>query len=210
MPGLVAYLIALCLLLGGGAGALHWLAAPEPAMIAAKSDPKTKSRSSQRRPAEPATAALSATTSEPDSASAQTASDDIDTTASTASIEPPAPQEPVAPAIVGNTPPAAATPSPDSPTRLAHAEISADGVRPAEVPDVRPSKSAAPRAATASDSADIDARPSRPHRRHAGNRPAKRRLEVMTLRTIEFPDGRRVTRLIPYRDRERLLAFGAD
>jgi hypothetical protein len=28
---------------------------------------------------------------------------------------------------------------------------------------------------------------------------------MMTLRTIEFPDGRRETRLIPYRDAERDL-----
>jgi hypothetical protein len=40
----------------------------------------------------------------------------------------------------------------------------------------------------------------------------------MTLRTIEFPDGRRVTRLIPYREADRVpyrqadraLAFDAD
>jgi hypothetical protein len=29
----------------------------------------------------------------------------------------------------------------------------------------------------------------------------------MTLRTIEFPDGRRITQLIPYRGGERALAF---
>jgi hypothetical protein len=32
----------------------------------------------------------------------------------------------------------------------------------------------------------------------------------MTLRTIEFPDGRRVTQLIPYRNGGRLLAFQPD
>ena len=29
----------------------------------------------------------------------------------------------------------------------------------------------------------------------------------MTLRAIEFPDGRRVTQLLPYRSGERALAF---
>jgi hypothetical protein len=32
----------------------------------------------------------------------------------------------------------------------------------------------------------------------------------MTLRTIEFADGRRITQLIPYRGRERALAFDDD
>jgi hypothetical protein len=32
----------------------------------------------------------------------------------------------------------------------------------------------------------------------------------MTLRTIEFPDGRRVTQLIPYRNGERAPAFQPD
>ena len=42
MPALFAYLCALCLLLGGGYGALNWLAAPEPAYIV----PKRSKRSS--------------------------------------------------------------------------------------------------------------------------------------------------------------------
>ena len=33
MPALFGYLCALCLLLGGGYGALSWLAAPEPAHV---------------------------------------------------------------------------------------------------------------------------------------------------------------------------------
>ena len=32
----------------------------------------------------------------------------------------------------------------------------------------------------------------------------------MTLRTIEFPDGRRVTQLFPYRGGERAMAFEPD
>jgi hypothetical protein len=43
-------------------------------------------------------------------------------------------------------------------------------------------------------------------RRSARPAAAERRpLALMTLRTIEFPDGRRATRLIPYRDAERDL-----
>src|ERR1700737_1281174 len=40
MPALLAYLIAVCLLLGGGYGALSWLAAPEPVKVASKAKPK--------------------------------------------------------------------------------------------------------------------------------------------------------------------------
>ena len=56
----------------------------------------------------------------------------------------------------------------------------------------------------------------RPHVRQAGRGSEKRPLEVMTLRTIELPDGRRMTRLIPYRAGDRYredspaMAFGPD
>ena len=55
----------------------------------------------------------------------------------------------------------------------------------------------------------IAARPSkRSTRKMASHRPEKRQLALMTLRTIEFSDGRRMTQLIPYRGRERAMAFG--
>jgi hypothetical protein len=50
----------------------------------------------------------------------------------------------------------------------------------------------------------------RPHGGHPGNRAEKPRLALMTLRTIEFPDGRRVIQLLPYRDSKRALAFDPD
>ena len=40
MPALLAYLVALGLLLGGGFGALTWLAAPEPLRVVTKARPK--------------------------------------------------------------------------------------------------------------------------------------------------------------------------
>ena len=43
MPALFAYLIALGLLLGGGYGALSWLAAPEPVKVVAKAKSKPPS-----------------------------------------------------------------------------------------------------------------------------------------------------------------------
>jgi hypothetical protein len=44
MPALFAYLVAVGLLLGGGYGALSWLAAPEPVKVVAKAKPKPPSR----------------------------------------------------------------------------------------------------------------------------------------------------------------------
>ena len=43
MPALFAYLIAVTLLLGGGYGALSWLATPEPVKVVAKVTPKPPS-----------------------------------------------------------------------------------------------------------------------------------------------------------------------
>src|SRR6267154_1487329 len=40
MPALFAYLLAVGLLLGGGYGALSWLAAPEPVKVVVKAKPK--------------------------------------------------------------------------------------------------------------------------------------------------------------------------
>jgi hypothetical protein len=43
----------------------------------------------------------------------------------------------------------------------------------------------------------------RPYVRQASRRSEHRPLEVMTLRTIELPDGRRITQLIPHRSGDR-------
>lgn len=52
----------------------------------------------------------------------------------------------------------------------------------------------------------------RSHPRQASRHPEraaeKRQLALMVLRTIEYPDGRRVSHLLPYRGRRDALAFG--
>jgi hypothetical protein len=51
----------------------------------------------------------------------------------------------------------------------------------------------------------------RPRLRQASHRHSDgRALALMTMRTIEFADGRRVTQLLPYRSREHVLAFDPD
>jgi hypothetical protein len=211
MPALFAYLISLCLLLGAGAGALNWLAAPEPLKVAAKASPKSKlsSQPVQARPEKIAAASLPTTSLDSAPVPEPSSSADIDKAAS-ASIDPPAPREAGtrAATVDRDAPPDGVTPAPDPQARSAHAEITADEATPAE--KAIPAKPA-PRVLTASASSTADnaARPSKRHRQ-ASSRPEKRKLELMTLRTIQFDDGRRVTQLIPYRGRERALAFGDD
>jgi hypothetical protein len=216
MPALFAYLIALCLLLGGGYGALNWLAAPEPVKVAAKAGPKAKPPSTEARVEETAKADVPATAADagPARSSSASATDDR---GDTASIDRPASRE--AETVVSNVDrdakPENAAPAPDSPVsrdpqaRSARAEGTA--IRSHEENAAQTEKAASPiaSAAVASSAPGIATLPSqRPRQKYAGNRPQKRRLEMMTLRTIEFPDGRRVTQLIPYRGSRRVLAFG--
>ena len=201
MPALLAYLIALCLLIGGGYGALNWLAAPEPAKVAAKASPKSKSFSSQVRQAGIAGTALR------------------ETPADTASSAEPHSVSEVEKAEVPST---GMLTLYEAETLLATVDRGVQsnvrgqqrGFHPAEVPSDKLSPTveasrAGARASTVIAPADTASR-QRPNRRHASNRPEKRQLALMTLRTIQFADGRRVTQLIPYRGRERALAFGAD
>jgi hypothetical protein len=212
MPALFAYLISLCLLLGAGAGTLNWLAAPEPMRVAAKAGPKSKLSSppAPARSEETAAASLPATSLDSVPPPEPSSSADVDKGAS-ASIDPPAPREAGthAATIDRDAQPEGVTPSPDPQARSAHAEIPADEAKPAEKAVVPAKPAARVLTASASSTADSAARPSKRHRQ-ASNRPEKRRLELMTLRTIEFDDGRRVTQLIPYRGRERALVFGDD
>jgi hypothetical protein len=210
MPALFAYLIALCLLLGGGVGALNWLAAPEPMRVAAKASPKSKMSSppAQARSEEIAAARLPATSLDSVPAPEPSSSADIDKAASS-SIDPPARRETRVATVDRDAQPEGVTPSPDPQARSAHAEIPADEAKPAEKAVVPAKPSPRVLTASASSTADNAARPSKRHRQ-ASNRPEKRKLELMTLRTIQFHDGRRVTQLIPYRGREHALAFGDD
>jgi hypothetical protein len=211
MPALFAYLIALCLLLGGGVGALNWLAAPEPVKVAAKASPKSKfsSQPAQARPDEIAAASLPTTSLDTPAAVAPSPSPDIGKAAS-ASIVPPAQEtETRAATVERDAPPASVTPLPDPQARSAHAEIPADAAKPEEKAVVPTRPALRVLTASASSTAYNAARPSKRHRQ-TSNRPEKRKLELMVLRTIQFDDGRRVTQLIPYRGRERALAFGDD
>jgi hypothetical protein len=196
MPALFAYLITVGLLLGGGYGALSWLAAPEPAKVVAKAKPKPLPQASSEAMSF-GTSSLAIKDSDP------VASGSIDSPLSSQSETRVAASEQGA----GTQ---SSGPSQAQQSRVADAEVSpaeakqevrqpAIAVSPASANNAQPAVSLVPTTA---------ARPvKRPHSRQAGNRSEKSALTLMILRTIEFPDGRRLTKLIPYRNGERALAF---
>lgn len=238
MPALFAYLIAVALLLGGGYGALNWLATPEPVKVVAKAKPAPPpphyaDDSGLSTPTNPPQASLSEApkpeaTSKPEANGA----DQAKTTSNeaTSSNRPPPTSslpQPQQPAAAGQQDAKAAAPQPDRPAqaemppapadqRAAHAEApvpgtdqdhsatamheekqSAQAVSPGVVSPgtVQSAASTAPAAAAMT--------PKRSHVRQASRRSEKGPLEVMTLRIIELPDGRRMTQLVPYRSGNR-------
>jgi hypothetical protein len=219
MPALFAYLIAVGLLLGGGYGALSWLGAPEPAkVVAAKAKPKPTPHYEANPEAASSEASSSAESVSEPSSSAR------DSAASGASEQPPSlrPQVNLAageqgakaevsgPAQDQQSRSAIAEVSPAEPSQHAEAAPAEDAAQeathPAQaVPSVSPNK----QQITASTAAVSVAKPmKRPHLRQAhSEKPA---LALMTLRTIEFSDGRRITQLIPYHNGEPALEFPPD
>ncbi|MDB5611738.1 MAG: hypothetical protein JWP25_8638 [Bradyrhizobium sp.] len=213
MPALFAYLVAVGLLLGGGYGALSWLAAPEPVKMAARAKP------APHREAKPETTSRAAedsgTSSVSSSGSAEAAENSNEVPPS-----PPAETTAAAPeqsAKTEETSGAALTQQ-----EQAHQDRAANAEAPQA--DVKQSAEAAPpvqavlapspgnqQTAAATVPATAAKTVRRPHQRQAGGRLKKPApLALMTLRTIEYPDGRRVTQLIPYRSPDRALAFGPD
>ena len=183
MPALLAYLVSLVVFLGTGYGALQWLSAPDPVRtvtVAKKTAPKAP------KPAVESDA--------PETQPVTTPPDEAADTAVASIVQP----EPVK--------------TPNSNTArdaLAYA---------APVTESKPSPSAAPAAKVAA--ADIDpeavsksepqTRLKREAPRERKTRRASRAPQMMTLRTIEFADGHRETRLLPYRGRRQVLAMERD
>jgi hypothetical protein len=219
MPALFAYLIALGLLFGTGYGALNWLAQPEPVKVAAKAKPKSKSPPYQAPSQEVAEATPPASKSDDSSPASKPSVNDHD--GASLSIDrqtPPQAQPSVAAAQPSAaaadkqaTPPEAAAPAPA--IRSANAEISSEEAkrssdetrRSAEL-SIKPAVRAdQPRTSqTRTSQTDVSSAPEaneriskRSHSRQARSHGEGRALAVMTLRTIEFPDGRRITQLIP-------------
>jgi hypothetical protein len=229
MPSLFAYLIAVGLLLGGGYGALTWLAAPEPVKIAAKAKPIPRlhfdeaNREAASEPSghEPQTASLGTTSLGTTSlGTTSIGATSPETVGQSRQVAVGSNQPPVAPPAEVNTastaPGARAKASGPAQTQSsAPAQVQQNPAVSAEVPsaEIAPPERAQPAeaASTGNHATAVSAapaataktmKPKRPHQRLASRseRPA---LALMTLRTIEFPDGHRVTQLLPYRGDDR-------
>jgi hypothetical protein len=230
MPALFAYLIALALLLGGGYGALSWLAAPEPVKVVANTKPKPPHDQknaeltspdpgpSQASPPEKSSALGQAEQDQDKAASADQslASRQTSSLSSEAQLAASAQDTPaqasradqnIRSADQGTPAPAAVDQAPQRSAALA-AKAMLENSRRATATESAVSHA---RADAAAPTRSATAKPNRPLVRPASHHaPDRRGLALMTLRTIEFPDGRRITELIPYRGGERAMAFEPD
>lgn len=229
MPALFAYLIAVALLLGGGYGALSWLAAPEPIMTVAKSTSKPLPAHDPDH-SEPAAAqarqANSADAGKPEITS-KTVSEDSGPVVA-AAVDKAIPSDQPASPLPQPKPPAAVSQheakawEPAQPNGSAHAEMpqavtDQEAKQQAEAPSAEaparhqeqsPQASSPGNAPTIASIAPAAKSAKRPHVRQASRRSERQPLEVMTLRTIELPDGRRLTQLIPHRSGDRYRSGG--
>jgi len=203
MPALFAYVLAVAIFLGGGYGALNWLAGAEPVKVAAKAKHAPRPETYGAVAAQPAP--------QPDAASPESTGD--------ASGK----AEASGPSAVSMTA-AAAGPDKRYDAMARAAPTVADKAATPPAPAIKPvaapalaKPEAGPEAArplTKAASADREGRrmetpPKRPRIRQAEER-GHRRYEVMTLRTIEFEDGHRETRLLPLRRQDALASRWGD
>jgi hypothetical protein len=225
VPALFAYLVAVVLLLSSGYGALNWLAAPEPLKVVAKVKPKAVPRYEVIPPIADSsdtssTASIATGPPATDENKATVAEDATskDTVSVASKSEPPASGDRLAEvsgpiqdskirAIKAEVP--AAVSGRGVPVAESKGEVS-ESVQPPSPP--RPNirqTSDRPRVVASADSAAGTKTTNRPRLNQVSKRaersaPSERRsLVMMTLRTIEFADDRRATRLIPYRNAER-------
>jgi hypothetical protein len=212
MPALFAYLIAVGLLLGGGYGALNWLAAPEPVKVAEKAKPPSHR--------EPKREAMSEVSSSETSSGAQNL-DQSEQAMARPNDETPSPSAPSEENAVAREQGAAQAADISNSTqeraRTANAQIpSTQSLQQSGPPAVQPAparsavSTGSKRAAVSSAQAEAARAAKRQHQRQASNRPEKSGLALMILRTIQLPDGRRITQLLPYRPSGRVLAFEPD
>jgi hypothetical protein len=212
MPALFAYLIALGLLLGGGYGALTWLAAPEPVKVVAKAKPTPRPHFDEANGETASEPSGQQAEQKPQNASPETISQSDQfavgsnqppvappAEASTASTEQGAQAE-AQPETSLSAQTQASAPAQVQQDTAANAKVSSAEIGP---PPDQPPPAQTPAASTAAAAAAKTVKPTRPHQQRLASRSEKPALALMTLRTIEFPDGHRVTQLLPYRDGDR-------
>ena len=176
----------MCLLVGGGYGGLHWLAAPENAKSAsAKSRPVQKLAHNALRNGAFVASAVIQLPGEPQPLSV--------------SVEPSlSEKDPV------NDRSAVALKDQDNSSGIEESSALKVDRNTEAATAVREPAALAPNVATAREGALRS-----PRSISKAGRAGKSKLAVMTLRTIQFSDGRQVTHLLPYRTRDR-AAFRGD
>jgi hypothetical protein len=180
MPGLIGYMLAIVVTLGGYFAGLHWLISPpDPWQASAKNPAGTaQSFSARKRPpvVKPAEAAIeSIVPAEPETRLANVETPTVETGENDA----PRPVEPVVQA-----------------QRAAEVIRQPDAARPV----VEPAHAARRPSATKT----------RPPSRKQVERNSGRKLELMVLRTYERSDGKRFTRLLPLKSARNAMAFQPD
>ena len=200
MPALFAYLVALGLLLGGGYGALSWLTAPEPVKVAKVKPTSHYRESPEAKPPEVSPLAIG----------------DHDEVAATSNAQP---SSPVSEAGLAAREQGARTevlgPAPGNVEFLPDIAEQHTGASLVEVKqsNKHPAQPASQGLSSNAQSVESPAPTpaaktvTTPRSRRANTRSGGGALELMTLHTIEYPDGHRVTRLIPYRGGARALAL---
>jgi hypothetical protein len=224
MPVLFAYLIALTLLVGGGYGALNWLVTPEPVKVAAKvrhhprptpnyetiEPPLSAGEQPGVESPEANAAAASKVMDEGRRDMTSAASDHAAQISSSPAAPAPTEQKTIEQQRSEAKQIAAVEPGEKPQIRAARAQMAS---RPKRVVESRAQPASRPTKRQAADE-DDDKPVARPRlarvadsaERRGMDRPLRverRKLALMTLRTIEFSDGTRATRLIPYRDAAR-------
>jgi hypothetical protein len=204
MPILFAYLLMVGLFVGGGYGTLYWLTTQEPVKTATAHHPRPT-------PVTPSVAQAPVANSEP-RGSDTAATSDAD------AEKHPAPEsgnhvaDNDAPAIAAKADTAGTPPTADiaSQSGVPHpARTVAAVADPSPAPDAAQKTPAQkPVAAATPEQAmpPVNA-PAKPQRNRIASHARHDRLEAMTLRTVEFPDGSRRSFLIPSARRQRTLAY---
>lgn len=213
MPALLAYLLIVGLLLGGGYGAFSWLAEPQPLQVAGRQRPKQVPE--RQIPLTDNQAASAVETNVESSNGNSTGTPEHPTTGLNSR------QNSSDPAVFEGVEPGREVQLPREQSVRDHkAEVvrsskgvgeksgdetdSAHGNPPLPAPVQR--RSARLKSASLGNQAVASVNmPKHTKRSDKPHRPSEHRdLQIMTLRTIEFPDGRRVTQLLPYQGPDRL------
>jgi hypothetical protein len=184
MPGLIGYMLAIVVTLGGYYVGLHWLISPpDPWLPNAKLSATTAQQFTARK-RQPVVRA--AETNNPEPAASTEADTRLASVETSPSVE-----------TGHNETPRSIEPTVVQATRPAEATLQVDVTRPAAEPARIVRREVAPTRTRAASRKRVERNPGR-------------KLELMVLRTYERSDGKRFTRLLPLSSARSAMAFQPD